>query len=101
MKQDLSISSLSSRMHDHRANNGKQQSVRPPRKTNPGNSRPSGNNALRTNSGEPRYSCDQCQKYFNKQSSYTRHKYEHSGQNETEFFTHYSLIKYLIAKYIF
>lgn len=32
--------------------------------------------------GDAKYACDQCQKYFDKQSSYTRHKYEHSGKTQ-------------------
>lgn len=30
---------------------------------------------------EKKFSCDICEKYFNKQSSLARHKYEHSGRN--------------------
>lgn len=37
------------------------------------------NNTSMDESGQ--FSCDQCEKTFNKQSSLARHKYEHSGKN--------------------
>ena len=46
--------------------------------------------------GSQSYNCDQCDKVFSKQSSYTRHKFEHSG----EFLLHF-VSKSLVSRTMF